>query len=153
MLLGPNHSHPEKNRFCRCLHPISETGWTCRIKVPLEIRLKSTRPSHGRFYSLYIPPEAGQKKSTSGALKKCSVREFGCGVTSGLRNKQQSGNSPFRCGRPSKKKKKPKHVALTREEKKTKTCRADARKMELVVGLDGLCYTFFDIWVMMSTRT
>ena len=28
---------------------ISETGWTSRKKVPLGIRLKSTRPSHGRF--------------------------------------------------------------------------------------------------------
>ena len=37
-------------------------------KVPLGIRLKSTRPSHGRFWSRPLPREARQKKSTGGAL-------------------------------------------------------------------------------------
>ena len=58
MLLGPNHPHPGKKRFCRCSHPISETGRTFRKKVPLGIRLKSTRPSHGRFWSRLLPREA-----------------------------------------------------------------------------------------------
>ena len=39
---------------------ISEPGWTSRKKVPLGIRLKSTRPSHGRVCSSLHPPEARQ---------------------------------------------------------------------------------------------
>ena len=39
---------------------ISEPGCTSRKKVPLEIRLKSTRPSHGRFWSRPLPREAKQ---------------------------------------------------------------------------------------------
>ena len=49
-----------KSRFCRCLYPTSEAGWTSRKKEPLGIRLKSTRPSHGRFCSSLHPPEARQ---------------------------------------------------------------------------------------------
>ena len=39
---------------------ISEAGWTSRKKVPLGIRLKSTRPSHGRVLPKLHPPEARQ---------------------------------------------------------------------------------------------
>ena len=45
---------------------ISEPGWTSRKKVPLGIRLKSTRPSHGRFFSSLNPPEAIQKNRLAG---------------------------------------------------------------------------------------
>ena len=37
---------------------ISEPGWTSRKKVPLGIRLKPTRPSHGRVCCSLNPPEA-----------------------------------------------------------------------------------------------
>ena len=39
---------------------ISEPGCTSRKKVPLGIRLKSTRPSHGRVLPKLHPPEAKQ---------------------------------------------------------------------------------------------
>ena len=39
---------------------ISKPGWTHRKKVPLGIRLKSTRPSHGRVLPKLDPPEARQ---------------------------------------------------------------------------------------------
>ena len=56
---GGQITHTRKSRFYRCWHAISKAGWTSRKKVPLGVRLKSTRPSHGRVYcwSLY-PPEA-----------------------------------------------------------------------------------------------
>ena len=43
---------------------ISEPGWISRKKkkAPLGIRLKSTRPSHGRFWSRQPPREARQNK-------------------------------------------------------------------------------------------
>ena len=48
---------------------ISEPGWTSRKKVPLGIRLKSTRPSHIRAGLLDFTPTGSQAKfSTSGAL-------------------------------------------------------------------------------------
>ena len=50
----------EKVGFVDVCTPISEAGWTSRKRNPLGIRLKSTRPSHGRFYSFHIPPEAKQ---------------------------------------------------------------------------------------------
>jgi len=61
----------------KSLTSVSEAGWTSRKKVPLGIRLKSTRPSHGWFYSLYIPPEAKQifdwrgfRRSGGGGLRE-----------------------------------------------------------------------------------
>ena len=48
---------------------ISEPGWTSRKKVPLGIRLKSTRPSHGRFWSRPLHGKPG-KKSTGGAFER-----------------------------------------------------------------------------------
>ena len=46
---------------------ISEPGWTSREKkVPLGIRHKPTRPSHGRFFWSLYPPEAWQKNLLPG---------------------------------------------------------------------------------------
>ena len=39
---------------------LAEQGWTSRKKVPFGIRLKSTRPSHGRVLPKLHPPEARQ---------------------------------------------------------------------------------------------
>ena len=67
MLLGPNHPHPEKVDFVDVCTPLPRQGGPAGKKVPLGIRLKSTRPSHGRFWSRSLPREAKQL-STAGAL-------------------------------------------------------------------------------------
>ena len=52
----------------------SEVGCTSRKKVPLGIRLKSTRLSHGRFWSRPLPREAEHDFSTGGAFERRSGR-------------------------------------------------------------------------------
>ena len=69
---GPNHPHPEID-FADVCAPFPRQGGPPEKKVPLGIRLKSTRPSHGRFYSFYIPalyPTGSHANfATSGALR------------------------------------------------------------------------------------
>ena len=58
--MGPNHSHPEKVDFVDVCTSFPRQGGPPK-KVPLEIRLKSTRPSPGRFGSRPLPREAKHK--------------------------------------------------------------------------------------------
>ena len=53
---------------------ISEPGWTSRKKVPLGIRLKPTRPSHGRVCRSLHPPEARQNFLLAGLSAHLATR-------------------------------------------------------------------------------
>ena len=61
MLLGPNHPHPEKIGFCRCLHPISETGRTSRKKkCHLESGLNQQDRATAGFVRVYTHRKPGK---------------------------------------------------------------------------------------------
>ena len=69
---GAKSHTPGKVDFCRCLYPISKAGWTSPQKVPLGVRLTSTRSSHrrtGGFVEVYTHRKPG-KVSTGGAFQK-----------------------------------------------------------------------------------
>ena len=82
---------------------ISEMGWTSRKKVPLGIRLKSTRPSHGRVCCSLYPPEARQNFLLPGlwrALAKGTAWAFFCVInhhqTNGTKGASELGGGQLR---------------------------------------------------------
>ena len=75
MRLGPNHTHPEKSIFVDVCTPFPRQGGPPEKKVSLGVRLKSTRPSHGRVcWSLY-PPEARHHFLLAGLLRPAVPRQ------------------------------------------------------------------------------
>ena len=62
-------THIRENRFLSIFAPHFRDRVDLPKKVPPGIRLKSTRPSHGRLCSLYIPPEAKQNFLLAGSAR------------------------------------------------------------------------------------
>ena len=77
MLLGPNHPHIRKKKkvdFCRCLHPISETG--CPRKDSRYLHRGIATRSFERKFNLADHVEVVNAQLDNGLLKVSLVKEI-----------------------------------------------------------------------------